>query len=330
MKELKDRNCKMFIKNYYTPFFQFCVKTGLIHLNIFAEKKEKSKRTKEVVFYYSRPLMYLLGGLYNLPKLLIPGLGIFRYLDSIFNLPDIKNPVKDTFIMGKGRRKKLERRLKALRESYGFGIIDLSELDEEDYYLPAPTTKKKKKAWGTIDDYYSRYPTGDYGSRSIPVTSSSPTIEKSTTVKTWSGKVEEGTVEPEDEITVFDVLRKSLELGYIKSVERYFKHHCNIYPTGFGYALERIARTKNKIYLDINLDYVKIWEGDDKKVLLFTLIRELEQGIIQETQRQSLEDILILYSGDKICELPENKQGELKNYYSVSCIPEDLKLKKIK
>lgn len=155
-------------------------------------------------------------------------------------------------------------------------------------------------------------------------------------VKTWTPELPLDTDEEEydeeaigeDEARIFN-LRKSLEEGHYKSVERFFKKKCNIYATDFGYALERVGRERHRLYLDLALDYVKVWQLDDyidKKDLLNNLINEYEKGRIQLSSRETLEEILTQI--DK--KVPEGKENLLECYFNFSSVPEELKLTRIK
>ena len=133
---------------------------------------------------------------------------------------------------------------------------------------------------------------------------------------------------PEDEVRI-DNLRNAITTGYVKSVERYLKKKYNIYPTDFGYALERISHDRFKIFLDLNIDYLKVWEvGDKTKTeLLSDIVREIETGELQLSYRQTLTSFMEEYKIEESL-IPENKKNCYSRYYRVVKTMEDLGITK--
>ena len=239
------------------------------------------------------------------------------------------------------RKGDLKRQLRALRKEYGpdavLGINGIMDFDEsENTKSTRRAGKRNRKQRGAIqgtiwdDDAWKEYYEKKYGISFDDSTSMLDTKSPNTLERWNESKIDESIEDPvpEEEARV-ENLYMALNNGYIKSVEKYFKQKCNIYRTDFGYALERINREKSEIYLDIDFDYVKIWEGEDKVELLKSLIGELEKGFIQPVIKDLLLNILDRYDVD-ITKIPENKQGLLQKEYKVCSIPEDLKLLKAK
>ena len=127
---------------------------------------------------------------------------------------------------------------------------------------------------------------------------------------------------PEDEIRI-DNLRDALSKGYIKSVERHLKKKYNIYPTDFGYALERLSHDRFKVFLDFNINYLKVWEGEDRIKLLMEIIRAIETGELQLAYRQTLLDFMIEFD-IKETMLPKDKRHCYERFYRVVKTMEDL------
>ena len=334
---------KLVLKKYYSWFFNLCVYIEFIKFNTYVFKvNEKSIRKVEFYFNKLHPLFAIFLLMY-LPQLFVPIIGIFWYLDTIINLPAKDNLAIDEIDMSK--RGKLKRALRALRREY---LQEHPEAMENFPDGPSRGTrragKKNKKCYVLdpslwTDEDWDEYYMHKYSGNSITYRGTSKTgddlfavkePEPPANVKTWKGEVDNSKEEeiPDDELRI-DNLYKSLQNGYIKSVERFFKTKCNIYPTDFGYALERINREDSRIYLDINFDYVKVWEGDNKMELLTSIIKELEKGFIQRTTKEELINVLDKYNID-ITLVPDNKLHYLKKIYRVSCTPEELKLTKAK
>ena len=335
---------RLVLNKYYSKFFNLCVLTGFIHFHTYVFTVG-TKTTREVEFYFNRkhPFILFILILY-LPRLIfIPLLGIFWYWYSITELPGQGDPAKDRIVMSRG---KIKRKLRALRREY------MKEHPEEfDGTIDDPNVggtrragKKHKRIssqtqiWSEEDweAYYERkygYGGGGYSGKTYDPSNYTGQLDfkPRTDVKVYDGSIDTSVDDeiPEDEIR-FDNLYTALNNGYIKSVERFFKKKYNIYPTDFGYALERINRDDTRIYLDVDCDYVKIWEGENKAEVLKSLIREAEQGLIQRTTRELLIDIMEKYNID-ITKVPEEKKDLLQKQYKVCCVPEeDLGLKKAK
>jgi hypothetical protein len=131
---------------------------------------------------------------------------------------------------------------------------------------------------------------------------------------------------PEDEIRI-DNLRNAVSSGHLKSVERHLKKKYNIYPTDFGYALERLSHDRFRVFLDFNIKYLKVWEGEDRTELLTKIIRDIETGELQLVYRQTLLDFMIEFNIDEKM-LPENKKDRYECYYRVAKTMEDLGITK--
>ena len=334
---------RLVLSKYYSKFFQLCVLTGFIVFRTSYVFTVGEKTTRDVEFYFRRshPFFIFILIMY-LPRLLfIPLLGIFWYWYSIVEVPGEKDPAKDRIIMSRG---KIKRKLRALRREY------MREHPEEfDGTIDDPAVGKTRRAgkknkrissqtqlWDNDDweAYYEhKYGGGGGHSGSYDPSNYTGTLDfkPRTDVKVYDGSIDSSVDDeiPEDEIR-FDNLYTALNNGYIKSVERFFKKKYNIYPTDFGYALERINRDDTRIYLDVDCDYVKIWEGEDKSEMLKSIIHEAEQGLIQRTTWELLIDIMDKYNID-ITKVPEEKKDLLQKRFRVCCVPEeDLKLKKAK
>ena len=317
---------ELVLNKYYTWFFKVCVYTGFIKYTTYLFTVG-SKSTRIVNFYFRKlhPFFLIILITY-LPTLLLPVLGIFWYLDRIINLPNKENPAKDIIMSRQG---KIKGKLRALRREYF-----LEHPEDTDDVLNSEKHRgvTNWELWTEEDweEYYQQRYSGVYssGKKKAANYSETPEIKPLVEVKTWKGEVDNSIEEeiPEDEIRI-DNLYNSLQKGYINSVERFFKKKCNIYPTDFGYAMERINRDKSRIYLDINFQYVKIWEGEDKIELLKTLIKDLEKGFIQRTTKDLLINILDQFDVD-VSVIPNEKLTLLEKNYKVGCIPNDLNLVK--
>ena len=345
----KNKIEKLIVRKYYSTFFNFCVFVRFIKIKEVSTIKLQDRILKEVSFYFNKKHpFFLITALYMSPRLLIPLLGIFWWLDGLANIPGENDPAKDRIIMSRG---KIKRQLRALRREYMRehpeefdGTLDPILSGNKSTRRAGKKNKGKQMiinlgdcgTWTEQDweDYYMTKYGGEYLSslegKSTTVFSETKETKPTVDIKTWEeGSIDESTDDeiPEDEIRV-DNLYNSLNNGYIISLEKFLKRKYNIYSTGFGYALERINRDESGVYLDIDFNFVKVWEGDNKVELLKTIISEIDKGEIQRTTEDSLQNILDRYSGDA-SKIPQNKQRLLTELFKVSSIPEDLNLKKV-
>lgn len=316
---------RLVLENNYTWLFRVFVYLEFIDFNTYLLSVEDNN-TRIVEFYYRRwhPFFLLFVVLY-LPLICIPIIGVYWYIKVLVNIPDRNYPAKDTINMSNRNRR--EKKFKALRRSFLFDEVENDEeIREFERRLEGKRRKREIEQSLTFadDEFLEEYYSKKYSSYS-----ETKETKPNTTVDSWDISKLDNSIDDEiseEEIRITN-LYESLQKGYIKSVERFFKKKCNIYQTDYGYALERISRDCTKIYLDINLPYAKTWVGDDKVELLKGLIRELESGDLQRSTRLQLIDILDRFNED-ISKIPNEKMEYLYKEYRIGCIPEDLDLKR--
>lgn len=336
---LNKRERTLINKNY-SGIFRFFLITGFISIKSFSTSVTDDNLIKrEIKFYFNKihPLYLVLIVVSFIAHAWIPVAGPFMFLAFLADLPDKqKSAIDIIYNMTKTRRSKKKTAFRQYNGGYIYEDINylvepMTAEEWEEYYLEKfggekPTKKSKQKQ--KTNKVISHSPTSNtqYYSETVEY---KPCVE----VKTYQPSdldllPDPNEIIPEDE-KVLDNLYQSLQNGYLKSIEKYLKRNYNIYPGEFGYVLERLNRDRTKLYLDIDFKYLKVWEGDDKRVILKTILKEIEKGTIQLVTKQSLIDVLDEFNVD-IRKVPENKQDYLEKLFKISRIPEELKLKKAK
>ena len=339
---LNKRERTLINKNY-SGVFRFFLITGFISIKSFSTSVTDDNQIKrEIKFYFNKthPLFLVLVVVSFIAHIWIPVAGPFMFLAFLADLPDKqKSAIDIIYNMTKTRRGKGKKKA-AIRQYNGGYIYEkiyqsvepMTAEEWEEYYLEKfggddkPTKKSKKKEKTNKVISHSPTSTTQYYSETIEY---KPCVEVKTYQPSESDLLPDpNEIIPEDE-KVLESLFQSLQNGYLKSVEKYLKRNYNIYPGEFGYVLERLNRDSTKLYLDIDFKYLKVWEGDDKRAVLKTILKEIEKGTIQLVTKQSLIDVLDEFNVD-IRKVPENKQDYLEKIFKISRIPEELKLKKAK
>lgn len=322
---ISEKYRRKILKDNFSIWFRIAIFINLLYFTV----ERDSLAGQHIVKYYVNRLhpIYLITAIITFPiSLMLFGFGVLLWLAMIVETP-VKSKPKEIRInmsrRGKGGNKLSKHAAKCYPGMQGikrtFNFSNLAEEIGED--------------WLESEEMYQANMSSFAGNNPEGGTSKVVKLSNKTAV-VYTGS-EEGKKEakkklyeeiPEEDIR-FANLKKALKEGHISSVERFFKHKCNIYPIDLGYALERVGRDRTHLFLKLDINYVKVWEGENKTELLNTLIKEYYSGKILPVARYKLKKALkvIDFNTNDLAQEDKDLLEQLQDReYKVSTLPEEL------